>query len=148
MNEKYNLITNEIKKKEAELFLWQVLADKVTGRANPFIEPDTVAVLFCEQTEFKMKKREITIGRSSANADIDLSLIEKNKKISRIQCKIILMEDDVFFLINKGNSPIFLDGEIVIKDEKKRIKDKAIIVINKISLLFLINYNNISPMNK
>ena len=148
MNEKYNSIGNEIKKKEAELFLWQVLADKVTGRTNPFIEPDTIAVIFCEQIEFKMKKREIIIGRSDTYADIDLSLIKKNKKISRIQCKIILMEDDIFFLINIGSSAIFLDGEAVIKDEKKRIKDKSIIEINQMFLLFMINYNNISPVKK
>lgn len=144
MNGKYNLLVNEIKKKESEIFLWQVLADKVSGYHNNFIETDTYAMLFCEQSEFKMKKREITIGRSSTKGfvDIDLSSIKQSKKISRIQCKIVLIEDDVFFLINLG-SAIYLDGDKIIKNEKKRIKDKSILEINQINLLFLVNYKNI-----
>jgi len=67
MNTKYENLLNEIKRTEADVFLWQALADKVTGRSNPFIEMDTVAVLFCQEIEYKMKKREILIGRCNNN---------------------------------------------------------------------------------
>lgn len=149
MKEQYDSISKEIKRTEADIFLWQALADKVTGRKNPFIEMDTIAVLFCEQTEFRMKSREITIGRASPNTivDIDLSLIKQSKKISRIQCKICLIEDDLFYLFNKGTLDIRVNGEQVNQNEKIQIKDKSLIQIDSISLLFLVNYNNIPPQN-
>lgn len=149
MNTKYDELLNEIKRTEADVFLWQALADKVTGRSNPFIEMDTIAVLFCQEVEYKMKKREIALGLSSncSQVDINLGSITNSKKISTIQCKICLIEDDLFYLFNKGDLVIQVDGESVLKDSKIRIKDKSLIEIDDINLLFLINYNNIAPLS-
>lgn len=148
MKESYDKLVKEIKRAEADVFLWQVLADKVTGRANPFLSADTIAVLFSEQSEFIMKSREITLGRASTHSqqiDVDLSSLTSSKKISRLQCKINLVEDDVFFLSNKGSLTVWVDGEPAEQDKQIKLNDKALIQIDAISILFLINYNNIAP---
>ena len=95
-----------------------------------------------------MKSREITLGRTSTHTqvDIDLSMLKPSKKISRIQCKICLVEDDVFYLFNKGSLIVWIDGEPVEQNNKHKLNDKALIEIDSISILFLINYNNIAPL--
>jgi hypothetical protein len=55
----YDSLMHQIKRAEADLFLWQLLVDKVIDRPNPFCEPDTLAVLFSENIEFKMNKKEV-----------------------------------------------------------------------------------------
>lgn len=57
----YDSLMHEIKRAEADLFLWQVLVDKVVDRPNPFAEADTLAILFCENIEFKMSKKEVEL---------------------------------------------------------------------------------------
>jgi hypothetical protein len=58
----YESLLHEIKRAEADIFLWQILADKITNRPNPFADVQTLAVLFSEKTEFKMSKKEVFTG--------------------------------------------------------------------------------------
>lgn len=55
----YDSLLHEIKRAEADVFLWQILVDKVTNRENPFADVQTLAVIFSEKIEFKMNKKEV-----------------------------------------------------------------------------------------
>jgi hypothetical protein len=61
MKETYDGLLRQIKRSEADLFLWQSLVDKVTGNSNPFVDSDTLAVLFNENLTFPMKSREVRL---------------------------------------------------------------------------------------
>lgn len=146
MAKSYESLLHEIKRAEADVFLWQVLVDKVTDRPNPFAAVDTLAVLFSAKTEFVMNKKEMIIGRSSSSVpvDIDLNMLNANKKISRKQCVICHIKSNLFFLFNCGKQPVFVDGSPVVTNSRLQINDKSLIEIGDISMIFLVNYNIIS----
>ena len=131
MTESYNVILGKIKRSEADLFLWQCLVDKVTCNENPFLDNDTLAVVFNDKFTYKIKKSQIFIGRSTKNShvDIDLSDLEANKKISRNQCSINMIEQDAYVLLNNGKLPMYVDGKIILKECKTHIYDKSIIEV-------------------
>jgi hypothetical protein len=60
MCESYNSLLHQIKRAEADVFLWQCLADKVTNNSNPFLDIDTYAVLFNDKFSYNMKSREVS----------------------------------------------------------------------------------------
>ncbi len=63
MTECYETLEEHIKRAEVDLFLWQILIDKVTGlEENPFGEIDTLAALVHENFLYKMKKRQVIIS--------------------------------------------------------------------------------------
>lgn len=146
MIKSYNSILHDIKRAEADIFLWQVLIDKVTDKPNPFAEVDTLAIMLCKKTEFKMKKKEIILGRSSSStiADIDLSTISSSKKISRKQCVVSHVKSNLFFLFNCGKETVFIDGYPVLINSRLQINDKSLIEIGDLSMIFLFNYNIVS----
>lgn len=110
----YNRLENQIKRAEADLFLWQILVDKVSGSNSLFNDNQTVAVFFNEKFTYSMKKREIKIGRS-LEADITLNSSTKSGlKISRIQCTVCQLDANKFYLINNGRLPIFVDGKTIL----------------------------------
>ena len=59
MLKSYQSLLTDIKRSEADIFLWQVLVDKITDRPNPFADVETLAILFSENIEFKMIKKEV-----------------------------------------------------------------------------------------
>lgn len=66
MVECYESLEEQIKRAEVDLFLWQILIDKVTGLdENPFSEMDTFAVLVHEDFFYKIKKRQVFIWKST-----------------------------------------------------------------------------------
>jgi hypothetical protein len=74
-----------------------------------------LGVLKSDNFEYKIKKREITMGRSSdkQSVDIDLTnLIIESKKVSRNQGAIKFDENGNFFIYNNSDRPIYVDGEI------------------------------------
>ncbi|CAF0757947.1 unnamed protein product [Brachionus calyciflorus] len=147
MSETYEALLENIRKAEADLFLWQSLIDKLNGVSNPFEDPSCLAVIFSENFNYTMSKREISFGRSK-NADIDLSPHELfSKKISRNQFKIVMLDSNLFILINNGRLQVYVDGKVIQKNDRTQIFDKSIIEIGDISMLFLVNYNNISEAN-
>jgi len=62
MTNSYNLILGNIKRSEADLFLWQCLVDKVTCNENMFLDIDTLAVLFSEKFTFKIKSSQVNLN--------------------------------------------------------------------------------------
>jgi hypothetical protein len=59
MKKAYNKVLSKVKKCEAELFLWQVFIDKITGERNPFLDIQTLAVVVFDDITFEMTKREV-----------------------------------------------------------------------------------------
>ena len=55
----YNRLLRLIKRAEADTFLWQALADKVTGTNNPFVDANTLAVLFVDNRFVQIKSNEV-----------------------------------------------------------------------------------------
>ena len=59
MTDSYNLILGNIKRSEADLFLWQCLVDKVTCNENIFLDIDTLGAIFSEKFTFKIKSSQV-----------------------------------------------------------------------------------------
>ncbi|RNA30299.1 microspherule 1 [Brachionus plicatilis] len=127
LNEAYDSLIDNIKKAEAELFLWQGIIDKINGTENPFENPDCLAVVYSEHFSYTMSKPEA------------------NRK--QIQFRISLMDQNVFVLSNLGKIQSYVDGKIIEQNKKTQIFDKSVIELGDISMLFLVNYNNISKFN-
>ncbi|XP_046825258.1 microspherule protein 1 isoform X2 [Vespa velutina] len=77
----------EIRMLENELGRWQVLVDSVTGVNPPDFDNQTLAILRGRLVRYLMRSREITVGRSTKdhNVDVDLSLEGPAWKVSRRQ---------------------------------------------------------------
>ena len=75
---------------------------------------------------------KVTIGRSSktAKVDIDLSGYDLNKKISRNQCSLSMVDAGVFYLYNNGKLPVYVDGKPMHAACKTQVYDKSIIEVN------------------
>ena len=156
ISECYEEVVKQIQRSEAELFLWQILIDKITGASNPFLDLNTFAVLFFGEQSFAMKKLEIVIGRSS-DADFDLSrlkeLVEDQNagggdkeehsstptykmnlnSLSRKQFRIVIHNDVQngisFYLYNDGKLPIYVDGKVLLNRTKTQLYDKSFIEV-------------------
>lgn len=150
MCQNYKKIINQIKRSEAELYLWQVLVDKATKKENDFENIECLAILESENFKYIMKSREISMGRSTpkSTVDLDFQLIgsDKAKKISRNQGAIKMNESGEFFLYNYSKQAIFVDGKIVLESCKTQLFDKSIIQLDDFSLLFFINFNVVAPI--
>lgn len=85
MSECYTDLLSQIKRREAELFLWQILIDKITGNANPFMNMNTFAVMFFGEKIFSMNKQEVSES---------IEINEKNpKKDHLISISIFVFKD-------------------------------------------------------
>ena len=79
-----------------------------------------------------MIKIKISIGRASRSADVDIDLasIKFDKKISRKHCVIYHINSDLFYIMNKSKTPIFIDGNQVLVGNKQRLNDKSLIEVS------------------
>ena len=105
----------EIRHLEAEVGKWQGLVDKVRGDSPPDFDNQTLAVLRGRLVRYLMRSKEITLGRSSkeATVDVDLKLEGPAWKISRRQGIIKLWNSGEFYVANEGRRAIFVDGKPV-----------------------------------
>jgi microspherule protein 1 len=145
MSKSYDLILAKIKRSEADLFLWQCLVDKVTCNENFFLDIDTLGVLFSENFTYKIATSQVTIGRSTQMSQVDIDL-STEKRVSRKQCSINMIDMGAFILSNHGKLPVYVDGKIILNSCKTHIYDKSIIEIGKFSMLLLINYSRMQPV--
>ena len=74
---------------EAEVAKWQGLVDKVRGDSPPDFDNQTLAVLRGRLVRYLMRSKEITLGRCTkdASVDVDLKLEGPAWKISRRQVR-------------------------------------------------------------
>jgi hypothetical protein len=141
LNENYLNLLNEIKHLEGELYLWQVLVDKIINKKNPFENIECLAIIeFNNNNNLKyiMNKRELTFGRLTKTSivDLDLSKLDGNnnnnlnRNISRKHGLIRMNDNGIFYLFNNSKRPIFVDGKIILKLCKTQLFDKSIIQVN------------------
>ncbi|XP_035227558.1 microspherule protein 1-like [Stegodyphus dumicola] len=141
-------VLQEIKQLENELPKWQVVVDCITGVSLPDFDNKTLAVLRGRIVRYLIQSREVTLGRSAKdnNVDIDLSLEGPALKISRRQGIIKMDNNSEFFVINEGKKPIFVDGKPVINGNKCKLSNNTVIEITMLRFIFIINQEAIAAL--
>lgn len=123
----------EIRHLENELGRWNVLVDSLTGiGSSPEFDRQTLAVLRGRLVRYLMRSREITLGRTTKDAtvDVDLTLEGPAHKISRRQGTIKLRSNADFFITNEGKRPIFVDGMALLTGYKTRLNNNCVIEVS------------------
>ncbi|XP_076640124.1 microspherule protein Rcd5 isoform X2 [Colletes latitarsis] len=140
----------EIKVLENELCRWQVLVDSVTGVNPPDFDNQTLAILRGRLVRYLMRSREITVGRSTKdhNVDVDLTLEGPAWKVSRRQGTIRLRNNGDFFLSSEGKRPIFVDSRPILAGNKMKLNNNSVIEIAGLRFIFLINQELISVIRQ
>lgn len=140
----------EIRMLENELGRWQVLVDSVTGVNPPDFDNQTLAILRGRLVRYLMRSREITMGRSTKdhNVDVDLSLEGPAWKVSRRQGTIRLRNNGDFFLSSEGKRPIFVDSRPILAGNKIKLNNNSVIEIAGLRFIFLINQELISVIRQ
>jgi len=140
----------EIKKLEEELPRWEALVNDITGTQTKDMDQHTVAVLKGRLVRYLMRSREITFGRSTeyASVDIDLSLEGPAYRISRRQGCIRMKNNGEFVITNEGKRPIYVDGKVILKGSRARLHHESIIEIVMLRFVFLVNQNLIPHSSK
>lgn len=124
----------DIRQLETQLGRWNVLVDSMTGMGfPPEFDRQTLAVLRGRLVRYLMRSREITIGRSTKDAtvDVDLGLEGPAYKVSRKQGTIKLRSNADFFLTNEGKRPIYVEGEALLKGYKTRLSHNCVIEVSR-----------------
>ncbi|GAB6029584.1 Microspherule protein 1 [Chamberlinius hualienensis] len=134
-------VKREIRQLENELPKWQVMVDSVTGISPPDFDNQTLAVLRGRLVRYLMRSREITLGRSTKdnNVDMDLSLEGPALKISRKQGVIKMKSNGEFYLANEGKRPVYIDGKPVLVGNKHKLGNNSVLEIAGLRFIFLIN---------
>ncbi|KOC70139.1 Microspherule protein 1 [Habropoda laboriosa] len=102
---------------------WQVLVDSVTGVNPPDFDNQTSVILRGRLVRYLMRSREITVGCSTKdhNVDVDLTLVGPAWKVLRRQGTIRLRNNGDFFLSSEGKRPIFVDRRPILAGNKMKI---------------------------
>jgi len=142
------LAKTEIKLLENEVGRWQVLVEAVTGISPPDFDAQTLAVLRGRLVRYLMRSREVTFGRSTAGAtvDIDLSLEGPAWKISRRQGGLKLRASGEFLISNEGRRPFFIDGKPVLPGSRSKLSNNCVLEIAGLKFVFLINQDLINAI--
>ncbi|XP_033209186.1 microspherule protein 1 [Belonocnema kinseyi] len=140
----------EIRVLENELGRWQVLVDNVTGVNPPDFDNQTLAILRGRLVRYLMRSREITVGRSTKdhNVDVDLTLEGPAWKISRRQGTIRLRNNGDFFISSEGKRPIFVDSRPILAGNKMKLNHNSVVEIAGLRFIFLINQELISVIRQ
>ncbi|KAJ8687172.1 hypothetical protein QAD02_022966 [Eretmocerus hayati] len=140
----------EIRMLENELGRWQVLVDSVTGNNQPDFDNQTLAILRGRLVKYLMRSREITVGRSTKdhNVDVDLTLEGPAWKISRRQGTIRLRNNGDFFLSSEGKRPVFVDSRPILAGNKMKLNNNSVIEIAGLRFIFLINQELIAVIRQ
>ncbi|XP_015597478.1 microspherule protein 1 [Cephus cinctus] len=140
----------EIRMLENELGRWQVLVDSVTGINPPDFDNQTLAILRGRLVRYLMRSREITVGRSTKdhNVDVDLTLEGPAWKVSRRQGTIRLRNNGDFFLSSEGKRPIFVDSRPILAGNKMKLNNNSVVEIAGLRFIFLINQELISVIRQ
>ncbi|XP_074115826.1 microspherule protein Rcd5 [Cotesia typhae] len=140
----------EIRVLENELSRWQVLVDNVAGTNPPDFDNQTLAILRGRLVRYLMRSKEITVGRSTKdhNVDVDLSLEGPAWKISRRQGTIRLRNNGDFFISSEGKRPIFVDSRPILAGNKMKLNNNSVIEISGLRFIFLINQDLISVIRQ
>ncbi|KAI1284821.1 Microspherule protein 1 [Halotydeus destructor] len=139
----------EIRHLENEIPKWQVLVDSITGVAPSDFDNQTLAVLRGRLVRYLMRSKEITLGRSAkdGNVDVDLSLEGPAFKISRKQGLIKLQPNGDFMIANTGKRPFYVDSKPVLSGGNcAKLNNNSVVEISGLRFVFLINQDLISAV--
>jgi microspherule protein 1 len=139
----------EIRHLENEIPKWQVLVDSITGVAPSDFDNQTLAVLRGRLVRYLMRSKEITIGRSSKDAtvDVDLALEGPANKISRRQGLIKLQPNGDFMIANTGKRPFYVDSKPVLCGANcAKLNNNSVVEISGLRFVFLINQDLIASV--
>jgi microspherule protein 1 len=141
-------IKKEIRTLENELQKFQILVqvDSVTGISPPDFDTQTLAVLRGRLVRYLMRSREITLGRSTKDNNIDVDLTREGPawKISRRQGLIKLRNNGDFYLANEGKRPFYIDGQPLLTGNKLKLNNNSVVEISGLRFIFLINQDLIN----
>ncbi|XP_031551329.1 microspherule protein 1-like [Actinia tenebrosa] len=139
----------EIRKLEEEIPKWQVIVDEfcvpnksaTSGVSSNEFDSQTLAVLRGRLVRYLMRSREIAVGRSTADnqVDVDLSLEGPAWKVSRKQATIRLKSDGEYYVVNEGRRPLLIDGKPITLGTKARLHHNSTFEICGLRFVFLIN---------
>lgn len=140
----------EIRLLEQELPKWHVLVEHVTGISPPEFDNLTLAVIRGRLVRYLMRSKEITLGRSTKDnqIDVDLSLEGPAWKISRRQGMIRLWNTGEFYITNEGKRPIYVDAQPVLPGSKQLLHNNSVIEITCLRFIFLIHQDLINTMKQ
>ncbi|XP_032240332.2 microspherule protein 1 isoform X2 [Nematostella vectensis] len=143
----------EIRQLEEEIPKWQVVVDELCGQGNTTsgasaneFDLQTLAVLRGRLVRYLMRSREISVGRATADnqVDVDLSLEGPAWKISRRQATIKLKSDGEYYVINEGRRPLLIDGKTINLGSKARLHHNSTFEICGLRFVFLVNQDLVS----
>lgn len=139
----------DIRLLETSLSRWQVLVQSLSGTSVE-LDKNTLAVLRGRLVRFLMRSREIAVGRSTRdnNIDVDLTLEGPAAKVSRKQATIRLRNSGDFFMSSEGKRPIFVDGRPVLPGNKVKLNHNTVIEIAGLRFVFLVNQELISAIRQ
>ena len=83
----------------------------------------------------------MTLGRSAKGftVDIDLSLEGPAVKISRLQGTMRYRTTGEFFLACDGKRPFFVNGKVIMKGQRARLRNNSVIEVANLQFIFTIN---------
>ncbi len=84
LNRQIRLLENEIPK-------WQVLVESVTGISPPDFDPQTMAVLRGRLVRFLVRSREVSLGRSTKDSQVDIDLSLEGIRIGDAEERLLLL---------------------------------------------------------
>nr|GEX46168.1 SMAD/FHA domain, microspherule protein domain protein [Tanacetum cinerariifolium] len=100
-----------------------------------------LAIFYSRQFDYYIKKTEVTIGRSTADTEVDIDLRKEDRAnmISRRQATIKMDVDGTFTLRNIGKSSISMNGNSVAPGQVVALGSSSLIEIRGINFMFEIN---------
>lgn len=134
----------KIRKLERQINLWKSIPELGFSTQNftsAIFDDSTLAMLRGVKIDFRMKSQQIIAGRHTEgnNVDVDLTVEEPAKRVSRVQFIIKLKHDRHFYLTNLGKRPTYVNGQPVLRGARCRVFTNSMIEICSIAMLFTVN---------
>eukprot|EP00127_Corallochytrium_limacisporum_P001855 Clim_evm10s88 gene=Clim_evmTU10s88 len=134
------------RKKKRKIAKLEEIVDKWYPLDQAVREPlemsnNTLCVLRGKNTNYYMHYKTVLLGRSGANSSVDFDLKDEGpaRRISRNQCVLSLKSDCNFYLRNVGKANVYVNGRNVPKDKKVRLPPNALLEIDTLTFIFVIN---------
>ncbi|XP_061357246.1 uncharacterized protein LOC133301618 [Gastrolobium bilobum] len=123
---------------ETKRTLMRLEQSALSGTRRTIASRGALAVLYGRNLKQYIKKREVILGRSTDDVQVDIDLGREGlaNKISRRQALIRMEANGSFIIKNLGKSSIFLNGKEVATGQLRGLSDSNLIEIRGMSLIF------------
>eukprot|EP00053_Salpingoeca_punica_P018714 m.184632 g.184632 ORF g.184632 m.184632 type:complete len:527 (+) comp17489_c0_seq4:125-1705(+) len=142
-------VTKRIRRLEHQVDCWRVLAERLGLEPTEF-DKRTLATIRGKAIRFKMRAREIVIGRNTSDEVVDVNLAEEGPalRVSRRHCTIKLKYDGHFYLYNVSRHPVFVNGVPILGGARGKIPYQCVLDVGGIQLLFSGHINLLTSIIK